>query len=206
MEKVNSLDFYPYPDLNIAVFPTVEKISRFKNLEKGWDCGRGSSFDQKIIDYALKLHKEIIDNGFLETEAFPGPDGSILISLYFDHNCDLYCLDFTVEPDMSLTYSLEVNDEQGDFTESFSFDDAKEIIQKYKKISQNYRKEAWTSLELSIKGITIHTDNASSGQLLSNLLEQTEEFLFSKENAHWGAEELFASTSENIMLPLPVSL
>jgi hypothetical protein len=62
--------------------PTEEKIFNFSLLESGWNYGEGEKFSNEAIRSALKLHNEIIFRGFSRTDAFPGLDGEIQITIY----------------------------------------------------------------------------------------------------------------------------
>jgi hypothetical protein len=64
--------------------PTEEKIFDFSTLEKGWNYGEGEEFSIEAIKSALDLHREIIFRGYSRTDAFPGLDGEIQITIYED--------------------------------------------------------------------------------------------------------------------------
>ena len=76
-----------YPFFSSIVFrtfshPTEEKIFNFCLLEKGWNYGEGEKIPLLAIKSALNLHREIVYRGYSRTDAFPGLDGEIQITVY----------------------------------------------------------------------------------------------------------------------------
>lgn len=87
---------------------TERKILEFQDLDDGWAYGNGIKFTEKIIDDAIKTHDSIINYGFLETDAFPGEGGEILITVYAD---ELYCEVF-VYKNNKYDFIIEEHDEE----------------------------------------------------------------------------------------------
>jgi hypothetical protein len=74
--------FFQYRVVSAFSHPTQEKIFNFSRLESGWNYGEGERFSNEVIRSAMKLHSEIIFRGFSRTDAFPGLDGEIQITIY----------------------------------------------------------------------------------------------------------------------------
>ena len=76
-----------YPFISKILFrtfshPTEEKIFDFAVLKNGWNYGEGEKFPWSSIESAMDLHREIIFRGHSKTDAFPGLDGEIQITIY----------------------------------------------------------------------------------------------------------------------------
>jgi hypothetical protein len=90
--------------------PTDEKLFDFSLLKRGWNYGEGEVFSTEAINSARDLHREIIFRGYSTTDAFPGLDGEIQVTVYEgDHF-------LTFEFDNSGTWS--VTHETGDKSET----------------------------------------------------------------------------------------
>ncbi len=63
---------------------TVDKIKSYAALPKGWRSGKGVPAAARTIALALRIEQVLRDEGCTETDAFPGEDGTILISGYKD--------------------------------------------------------------------------------------------------------------------------
>ena len=79
------------------------KIIDFKNLERGWCYGEGEPFNDAIINKALELHNEILEKDFIETDAFPGINGEVMLTAYYAE----YYFEFTVNLDQSVSIFYE---------------------------------------------------------------------------------------------------
>jgi hypothetical protein len=104
--------------------PTVEKILRFSELEKGWNYGEGELFATDAIKAALEFHREVIFNGHSSTDAFPGLDGEIQITIYEGEHY------FAFERERSGTwiFTHEKNNEEVESHTELSFENAKEKL------------------------------------------------------------------------------
>lgn len=122
---IASSQFYRYepPFFN----PTEEKIKSFAGLKKGWHYGEGISISDELLDECLKFHRALNEFGFKETDAFPGLNGEIRITIY-DSNC---YIEFTFNTLNDIDYCLEINgkeEESKSFSQSEAYD--KEIREK----------------------------------------------------------------------------
>lgn len=105
-------------------FPTERKIQGFKKLENGWHYGEGVALEQSILDNAIALHQEAIRLAFFETDAFPGFNGEVMFTIYFEN----HYLEFTLEPNGVVTFYREKDDEEICYQEGLSFEEAKAKI------------------------------------------------------------------------------
>ena len=98
---------------------THKKILGFRLYRKGWNYGEGVPFDREII-----LRANILNNIFLscnvKTNAFPGPDGSIMVVAYIEDKC----WEFIIESDKSVSIFEETKGKVVSEQEALSFSDA----------------------------------------------------------------------------------
>ena len=135
IDNVSSDFFLVGQELDFST-ATAKKIQDFQKLAKGWNFGEGQPFSEKIIKEAKALNKEMIENCFLETGAFPGNDGEIMVTLYYSD----YYLEFTIEPNLTITFAKENKKETLEYKEDLTFDKALKLI-------NNFREEIWSSSE-----------------------------------------------------------
>lgn len=135
-----------FPDVSTSDIYSMaeEKIRRFENLSPGWNAGSGLSIERRILDKGIELNKEMSLNGYLETDAFPGPDGSVMLTLY---NKGDY-LEFTIDPDETITFVHESNEQEVEYKEGLTLIVAKEKI-------TEYRTQKWNSLDSSTRSSMI---------------------------------------------------
>ncbi|MEE9365455.1 MAG: hypothetical protein V3W44_02110 [Dehalococcoidales bacterium] len=103
---------------------TERKLRGLEELESGWHYGEGVPLGDSILDDAISLNREATNLGFSETDAFPGTDGEVMLTIYFD---DHY-LEFTLEPNGNVTFHQEKGDEEIAYQEGLSLQDAKAKI------------------------------------------------------------------------------
>lgn len=130
---------------------TASKIEKFKDLKKGWSYGEGVSFKREIVDLALKLNEEMVLSGFLETDSFPGADGSIMVTLYEENkkSGEKDCLEFTIHESESVTFVHERENKEICFNDNLTLQDAIEKIDKFRKTQWSLSK--WSSSESLIQ-------------------------------------------------------
>ncbi len=61
---------------------TLEKIQNFAHFERGWSFGEGAAFTQSTLSKATQLVKTAHTLGFHETDAFPGLNGEVMVTVY----------------------------------------------------------------------------------------------------------------------------
>ena len=97
-----------------------EKILDFRHYSKGWDYGEGNPFSPETIRRALLINRMIIAKCTPETDAFPGPDGDIMVTAY----CDPWYWEFLIDASGRVTYIAEKDDVVTDEREGLSYDEA----------------------------------------------------------------------------------
>ena len=85
-----------------------KKISSFANLPIGWDYGSGGPIPEDAIETALAWNRFMQSRGLLETDAFPGGDGEVVIAAgYGDHYFEII-----VEPDFTISLAYDCANKQ----------------------------------------------------------------------------------------------
>ena len=123
---------------------TSRKIQSFMDLPVGWHYGEGQPCAPSIRDAALQTHAFLLGLGFAETDAFPGIDGGLLLTIY--HAAHYFELRF--ENDGTITYRHEIDDIEIDEQEALG-------LQQVQTLLLAYRQEPWTQYASSISTITI---------------------------------------------------
>lgn len=163
-------------DSEVTTNSTKKKILDFKNLEKGWCYGEGELFEDHVIRKSVELHKEAINQGFLETDAFPGTNGEIRITIYLDEDY----FEFTLDSNEKLAFVHEKGNEEILSEESLSLEKAKKKIRDIRDI----RKEKCIIFDSFIKNFTIQ-DFKDSKVWLSGTQVPTEVYLLSATSAYY---------------------
>ena len=125
-----------------TIHPTTRKINDFKKLKKGWNFGEGVSFKKSILMDAVFLNQEAGRLGFFETDAFPGPNGEVMVTVYSGN----HYLEFIIELDRSVTFRHEQAGEELYRQEALSLHEAESKIKEFHK--------QWSGYESSIENIT----------------------------------------------------
>ena len=86
---------------------TLKKILSFAQFQEGWSFGEGVAFAKSTVDKAVQLAKTAHTLGFHETDAFPGLNGEIMITVYQGNEY----WEFTLEPTETITFVYEKADE-----------------------------------------------------------------------------------------------
>ena len=113
MNYVNSLKF-PHRHA------TEARIFSFRNLCDGWHFGEGVEVSESVLNSALALHSKIVAAGFIRTDAFPGLDGEIRVTVYQE---TMYA-EFTLEKHGKWTFVLEEGEVEKEYQEFLSFEEA----------------------------------------------------------------------------------
>lgn len=174
---------------------TERKIQSFKLLQKGWSYHEGMEFQEQIISIAIDLNRTALNLGLSKTDAFPGLAGEVRVTIYEGK----HDLEFTVEPDNSITFLYEVDNVEKDYQESLDLHEAKARISKFSQT----RWSILSSSAYSTQSITTERSNASP-VWRSDL--KTELFQSSTSSAFSIAERLSANTLKNSMGMLQASL
>ena len=96
---------------------TESKLLGFAGLKDGWHYRDGKAFTEGAINDCIILHRQIFFKGFTRTNAFPGPNGEIQVTVYYDQHY------FQFERESSGLWNIthEVNDEEVEFAERKEF-------------------------------------------------------------------------------------
>lgn len=62
--------------------PSHRKLDGFSRLALGWHYGTGGPIDQAIINRGKNVTSLLLRAGFSWTDAFPGEDGTVLVTAY----------------------------------------------------------------------------------------------------------------------------
>ncbi len=103
---------------------TLEKIQRFAHLEAGWSFGEGMAFTQSTLNKATQLAKTAHTLGFDETDAFPGLNGEIMVTVYQGNEY----WEFTLQPTETITFVYERDDQVVVYEEGLPFEFAVSLL------------------------------------------------------------------------------
>jgi hypothetical protein len=107
-----------------ATSPVAQKLCSFANLPIGWDYGSGGPISIREISRALNWEKCLRAQGFLDTDAFPGGDGEVVVSASLgDHYVEVI-----VEPDNTTSVAYDFQRKQIFYRLNLSFSEAMQVI------------------------------------------------------------------------------
>ena len=107
--------------------PTEARIRGFGDLQEGWHYGEGVAFDSAILDRAVALHTQAIGVGLMETAAFPGLNGEVMVTVYDSDDC----LEFIIERSDTVTFTEEVGDREVRHVEGLTFKEAEARLRQH---------------------------------------------------------------------------
>ena len=167
--------------------PTEKRIRSFSSLEAGWHYGEGVEFNLDVQDAAISLNALAVKWGLIATDAFPGIDGGILLTICHRE----HYLEFRVEPDCAVSFCRELNDGETEDRPQLSLDEAKRLL-------THFGLEVCWQSEPSTSGIFTQEGNDLPQRLSS---DSGMAFPSSTTNAPWGypatcADTYDASTSQ----------
>ena len=174
--------------------PARDKILEFSRYSKGWDYGEGKPFSTETVRRALLLNRIIIAKCTPETDAFPGPDGDIMVTAY----CDQWYWEFLIDADGTVTYIAEKNDIIIDERDGLSFNKALSI-------ARRLTKQTWKLYVSSTPSGTIAENNDLPAWHL-NPLENRSVFQSSTPPAFKTSAIHRVPTYDSTMAKLPVNL
>jgi hypothetical protein len=103
---------------------TFEKIQSFTHLEPGWSYGEGVAFAQHTLTKATQLAKTAYTLGFQETDAFPGLNGEVMVTVYQGNEY----WEFTLQPTETITFVYERDKETVSYEEGLPFEFAVSLL------------------------------------------------------------------------------
>ncbi len=163
---------------------TVNKIQGFSNLPRGWYYGEGEAPSKDAINLALKLNEQAFANGFNKTDAFPGINGEIQVTAYFD----LFFIEMTIERNEEISYLFEFNKEEIEYRENLSY------FEMVKKIMQ-FKGPLWA---LSTQSITTTTIKFKDDSVVSPSIHQVMEveYPYLTKDVQFKPVGIFVTTSQ----------
>ena len=122
---------------NLSEHKTLRKIISFRDLEKGWNNGEGGPPTESAVKKAVMIVEQAMMS-MLDTGAFPGTDGEIMVTVYHKEHYQ----EFIIETDDTVTFVHEINDEEVFYEENLSFKKAlnkfNEFCEKIWNTSESY--------------------------------------------------------------------
>lgn len=143
---------------------TEEKILGFGFLEKGWCYLEGVSIEKHMINRAIELTRLAVSY-HLQTGAFPGLNGEILVTIYHGK----HCLEFTLEPSDTVTYAHMEDEHEHAYIEKLSFSQAKKLLTEFASTchkSASSIKTITTTSNAGFKAWLLRTPQEGAFQLL----------------------------------------
>jgi hypothetical protein len=111
------------------IHPTAKKLRAFSGLPLGWHYGQGMTFLPDLLERAQGLHAHITSLGLYETDAFPGIDGSVLLTVY--EGADR--LELTLNPNGNIDYRREKNDIEILGRENLQLAEVQDILREFRR-------------------------------------------------------------------------
>jgi hypothetical protein len=136
------------------IHPVRKKIEEFSILRPGWYFGEGSTISQQVILDTLELFDAGLKLEFTEFDTFPGPDGSIMLVMYESEDNRFNRIEFIINNDHTISFSLEQNEFMIREFEDIDLDQALNELLRYRKdgkckLSESLISKTITSGELS---------------------------------------------------------
>ncbi len=103
---------------------TYEKIQSFAAYRPGWSFGEGVEFTQPLLNKSLQLAKTAHALGFHKSDAFPGLNGEVMITIYRETEY----WEFTIQPDESLSFVYEKGNSTVIYEEGLPFEFAISVL------------------------------------------------------------------------------
>ena len=126
-----------------------QKIYSFLLFKPGWHFGEGVAPSHEVAEHALAIVEQASFYG-LDTDAFPGIDGEIMVTVYHDNDY----LEFTTESDTTVTFVHERKKRQISYKEQLPLNVALDEI---RRIGE----KLWNISDLFTKNILIPKDRSS---------------------------------------------
>src|SRR5262249_22092420 len=133
MIVINSCSQHYHVQSVSTVDPTAVKMHSFEGLSWGWHYGEGRPSIPEVLHQALRLHAGMLRLGFTATDAFPGIDGGMLLTMYDGHEY----LEFRFEAEGIISYSRETDNIEVQEQDHLTLEQAEAIL-------WAYRQETWT--------------------------------------------------------------
>jgi hypothetical protein len=106
-----------------------DKIIAFAKLSQGWHFGRGHAPSNSVRVAAINIVKSGTMHGLWRTNAFPGAEGSILVSFKQDE----HLIEIEIDEECKVTFSYDRGQEEVDFEEDLTVAQAIEKLTSHAK-------------------------------------------------------------------------
>ena len=150
-----------YFSLAIESNDTQRKLCSFKHLAPGWHYGEGGPIDSDTIRLACQINKAAYFAGFRETDAFPGLDGCISLTIY--HCDDFY--ELILNPEGKVTFVHERGSQELMYLQSISVHKAIALIEEFSPLLWKTTYESFTKIT------TTEEKNGSAAPLSPAVME-----------------------------------
>lgn len=171
--------------------PTLKKVQAFLRLQPGWHYGRGMAFTPELIKEALQFQVYATSLGFYETDAFPGIDGSIMLTVYEGPDS----IEFTLNPCGDIDYRRETDDVEVSEREGLTLSAAQGILREFRRETCKPSVSYTTGTLITAKNALLQTHLHLSGAA----------FLLSMNSVYSHPGEQFASTFASTTPPWQVT-
>lgn len=161
---------------------TEKKLNDFLSLKKGWYYGEGKSIDSKTIFIIKDLLYYVEAQGFTETDTFPGLNGDVRLTIYYNE----YYIEITLDENCIFLLTIEKNDNEIISDKKFNETEIKKEINTYGK------KLIWDTLDSSTSATMIQDgEDFKVWDFLTHLMDQ--EYLLSMNNVQYEPLEMCIS-------------
>jgi hypothetical protein len=175
-----------------ALNETRDKIIGFAYLPVGWNFNKGVPAKEPALKTALTLLDELEKAGFHDTDAYPGDDGSVMVSAYALPDY----FDFDVKPSGRITVAHARGDDDLSYQEGLSMEEAQRKIKEF-AIQQWHTSDCLTSA-------TITTKNSNGSKVMLFESQKTGRVSLSlTANAPKEPVVVFVNIAPDTMPPLP---
>lgn len=171
---------------------TEKKINSFSKFTNGWSYGRGIQFSEDVIASASRVLKLLHNYGFIETDAFPGEDGEIMITAYKNE----FCCEIITYQNGKYDFIVEKNNDEIIISETIYFSKLNKLIEGFRGLT------TCNSSESSIQNILTKKEK-DSRVWLSEIQAETVEFPLLTKFVSDKQSTVFTSIFSNITQKLP---
>lgn len=175
---------------------TARKIRDFASLPVGWHYGSGRPPSVRTVAWALGYAALLSALGFSKTDAFPGPDGEVMVTGYLGK----HCVQVSLEADGTTFLVHEIDNKAMLEEEKVSY---AVTIPALVSIARDIRQECATSGLFTQNALIPTGANSLTTPLRGQPMEAV--FQYSKSNVPPPMETRFANTLGNTTEELPAN-
>jgi hypothetical protein len=169
-----------------------DKIIAFAKLSQGWHFGRGHAPSNSVRVNAINMVKSGTAHGLWRTNAFPGTEGSILVS--FRH--DDHIIEIEIDAESQVTFSYDKGQDEVEFKDGLTVGQAIEKL-------TTYAKTICTSAPYTLSISTNSTDVGTEWLSSPRVTEERQYFVLivQSKRLEESASISVASTPANLLTP-----